>query len=83
MRTIRDRLARATLEPSPPPLRLISINPHPPLTQRCLYGYFMGTAMSEIPYLSLPKDAVLELTPGPHGTTERVIPLFERADLTE
>lgn len=57
--------------------------PPPPSKKRCLYGYFMGTAMSEIPYLSLPNHAVLELTPGPHGTTERVIPLFERTDLTE
>jgi len=51
--------------------------------QRCLYGYFMGTAMSEIPYLDLPKHVVIELTPGPFGTTEKAIPLFERGDLTE
>jgi hypothetical protein len=63
--------------PPPPPNT-------PPKPQRCLYGYFMGTgAMSEIPYISLPKNAVLELTPGPFGCTERVINLFERQDLVE
>jgi len=51
--------------------------------QRCLYGYFMGTAMSEIPYLDLPKHVVIELTPGPFGTTEKSVPLFERDDLIE
>lgn len=39
--------------------------------------------MSEIPYLSLPKHAVLELTPGPFGCTERTIDLFQRVDLVE
>lgn len=52
--------------------------------QRCLYGYFMGCgAMSEIPYISLPKHAVIELTPGPFGCTESVVPLFERQELVE
>ncbi|GAB5033839.1 bifunctional 6-phosphofructo-2-kinase fructose-bisphosphate 2-phosphatase [Nannochloropsis oceanica] len=51
--------------------------------QRCLYGYFMGTAMSEIPYLDLPKHVVIELTPGPFGTTEKAVPLFERDGLIE
>eukprot|EP00624_Nannochloropsis_granulata_P006632 evm.model.NODE_499_length_36058_cov_18.539797.7 len=51
--------------------------------QRCLYGYFMGTAMSEIPYLDLPKHVVIELTPGPFGTTEKAVPLFERDSLIE
>lgn len=40
-------------------------------------------AMSEIPYIQLPKHAVIELTPGPFGCTESVIPLFERQDLVE
>lgn len=39
--------------------------------------------MSEIPYISLPKNGVMELTPGPHGCTEKVVNLFERQDLME
>lgn len=51
--------------------------------QRCLYSYFMGVPMSEVPYLDLPKHVVIELTPGPFGCTERPISLFERQDLLE
>jgi len=51
--------------------------------QRCLYAYFMGIPMTEIPYLELPMHVVIELTPGPFGCEERFIPLFERHDIME
>jgi hypothetical protein len=45
--------------------------PPPSPRQRCLYAYFVGTPMEEIPYLKLPQHTVVELSPGPHGTTVR------------
>merc|ERR1712146_138170 len=45
--------------------------------QRCLYGYFMGISMEEIPRIPLEKHVVYELKPGPHGCEVRSIRLFD------
>mmetsp|Transcript_104842 Transcript_104842/g.302481 ORF Transcript_104842/g.302481 Transcript_104842/m.302481 type:complete len:790 (+) Transcript_104842:726-3095(+) len=39
--------------------------------QRCLYAYFVGAEMEQVPYLDLPIHSVTELSIQPHGTTER------------
>ena len=39
--------------------------------QRCLYAYFTGTPMEQIPYIKLAQHSVVELAPGPHGTAVR------------
>jgi len=36
--------------------------------QRCLYAYFTGCRMEEVPYVDLKMHTVYELTPSPHGT---------------
>ncbi|KAJ1460390.1 6-phosphofructo-2-kinase-domain-containing protein [Pelagophyceae sp. CCMP2097] len=43
---------------------------------RCLYAYFVGTPVDQIPYLRIPSGAVVELTPTPHGTTVRTFNLI-------
>ena len=39
--------------------------------QRCLYAYFTGVPMEQIPYIKLPQHVVVELEPGAHGTKVR------------
>lgn len=36
--------------------------------QRCLFAYFMGVAVSEVPYIDLPLHHLTELIPSPFGT---------------
>mmetsp|Transcript_49113 Transcript_49113/g.116940 ORF Transcript_49113/g.116940 Transcript_49113/m.116940 type:complete len:553 (-) Transcript_49113:55-1713(-) len=37
--------------------------------QRCIYAYFTGTKIDDIPYLDMKMHTVYELNPGPFGTT--------------
>lgn len=41
--------------------------------QRCLYAYFMGIEVSEVPYIDLPQHQLTELIPSPFGTGYRHI----------
>eukprot|EP01084_Bolivina_argentea_P174685 302576_1 len=41
--------------------------------QRCLYAYFMGIPIKEVPYIELSQHTVVELTPTPFGTKCRQI----------
>ncbi|CAM9570202.1 unnamed protein product [Choristocarpus tenellus] len=36
--------------------------------QRCLFAYFMGIPVQEVPYIDLPQHTMTELTPSPFGT---------------
>mmetsp|Transcript_92206 Transcript_92206/g.192804 ORF Transcript_92206/g.192804 Transcript_92206/m.192804 type:complete len:599 (-) Transcript_92206:103-1899(-) len=45
--------------------------------QRCLYAYFTGAAMEEIPHLEFPMHEVIELQPGPFGCKVTRVPLAE------
>lgn len=45
--------------------------------QRCLYAYFTGTSMEELPYIDLPMHTVVELRPGPFGCAVRSVQLTE------
>lgn len=42
--------------------------------QRCLYAYFMGIPIKEVPHIDLPQHTLTELVPTPFGTTSRHIP---------
>jgi len=45
--------------------------------QRCLYAYFTGCRMEEVPYLPMEMHTVYELRPMPHGTEVRSVKLSE------
>jgi len=38
---------------------------------RCLYGYFMGEPINDIPHLEFPLHEVVKLCPGPYGTAQQ------------
>ncbi|CAM9986756.1 unnamed protein product [Phaeothamnion confervicola] len=41
--------------------------------QRCLYAYFMGIPVKDVPYVDLPMHHLTELLPTPFGTSARHI----------
>jgi len=43
--------------------------------QRCIYAYFMGCSMEELPYIEMDMHTVYELSPGPFGTQVQAVPL--------
>ncbi|CAE7537461.1 PFKFB2 [Symbiodinium microadriaticum] len=45
--------------------------------QRCLYAYFTGTAMEEIPFLEMDMHTVAELRPGAFDCEVRTVKLWE------
>mmetsp|Transcript_56917 Transcript_56917/g.105264 ORF Transcript_56917/g.105264 Transcript_56917/m.105264 type:complete len:114 (+) Transcript_56917:1-342(+) len=47
--------------------------------QRCIYAYFTGTSMTDMPYLEMDMHTVYELNPGPFGTQVHAFPLADTA----
>jgi len=45
--------------------------------QRCIFAYFMGCSMDELPYIDMDMHTVYELSPGPFGTQLKTVPLGE------
>mmetsp|Transcript_97919 Transcript_97919/g.301901 ORF Transcript_97919/g.301901 Transcript_97919/m.301901 type:complete len:376 (-) Transcript_97919:53-1180(-) len=43
--------------------------------QRCIFAYFTGTAMEELPYIDMDMHTLYELHPGPFGTRVEKVPL--------
>ncbi|KAG5185983.1 6-phosphofructo-2-kinase-domain-containing protein [Tribonema minus] len=48
--------------------------------QRCLYAYFMGIPIKDVPHIELPQHCVAELVPTPFGTNARHITEAEMQD---
>ena len=45
---------------------------------RALYGYLMGKPQDECPYLEIPLNTVIELSPTEYGYEEQRFPLLAR-----
>lgn len=48
---------------------------------RILYAYFMGMDRNEAPYVSIPLNTVIELTPHAYGCHEKRISLMDKKEM--